>query len=300
MLATRRQVSISMTVRLGLMLVFVSAVTSHSSPIRLPTALIAPEERGEYVARDAHTQEELWRTRWVIERANNGRDMVYRVREDGAGRRGRPEPTRWTVTMEVDLAQGSEAFSAVREIRDVSDRPLETMRRALSYKARTGTVTIVDHTKNAESSESFTVEETSIPVELLPMQLRALSDAPERRMRFHLLTREGKSVPMAARIVGQETISTPAGDFAAYKTELSVTGVRGLLGQLVLPAMYMWHRVDPPHAWLRYRGLDGGIGSREVVMELVRFEMDGKQSALMRALTRRWSRQASRLARRPD
>jgi hypothetical protein len=267
-----------MIVRLGLALVLVSAVTGHSSPIRFPTALIAPQERGEYVARDARTQEELWRTRWVIERANNGRGMIYRVREDGAGRRGRPEPTSWTVTMEVDLAQGGQAFSAVREIRDSSDRPLETMRRALSYKAGTGTVTIVDHATNAERSESFAVEETSIPVELLPVQLRALSDAPDRRMRFQLVTRDGKSVPMAARIVGQETIGTPAGDFAAYKTELAVTGVRGVLGQLVLPAMYMWHRVDPPHAWLRYRGLDGGIGSREVVMELVRFETDSKQA----------------------
>ena len=272
MRAKRQQVPISMIVRLGLALVLVSAVTSHSSPIRLPTALIAPEERGEYVARDARTQEELWRTQWVIERVSNGRGVVYRVREDGAGRRGRPEPTRWTVTMEVDLAQGSEVFSAVREIRDSSDHPLETLRRALSYKTRTGTVTVVDHAKNAERSESFAGEETSIPVELLPMQLRALSDAPERRLRFQLVTREGKSVAMAARIVGQETISTPAGDFAAYKTELSVTGVKGLVGQLVLPAMHMWHRVDPPHAWLRYRGLDGGIGSREVVMELVRFE----------------------------
>ena len=277
MRATQRQAPLSMIVRLGLTLVLVSAVTSHSSPIRLPTALIASEERGEYVARDAHTQEELWRTRWIIERANDGSGVVYRVREDGAGRRGRPEPTRWTVTMEVDLAQGSETFSAVRKIRDLSDRPLETMQRALSFKAGTGTVTIVDHTKNAEHSESFTVEDTSIPVELLPMQLRALSAAPERQMRFHLVTREGKSVPMSARIVGRETISTPAGDFAAYKTELAVTGVRGLLGQLVLPAMYMWHRVDPPHAWLRYRGLDGGIGSREVVMELVRFETDSKR-----------------------
>ena len=278
MRVTQRQLPISTIVRLGLTLVLVSAVTSHSSPIRLPTALIAPEERGEYVARDAHTAEELWRTRWVIERASNGSGLIYRVREDGAGRRGRPEPTRWTVTMDVVLAQGSETFSAVREVRDLSDRPIETMRRALSYKTGRGTVTVVDHMKNVDRSESFTVEETSIPVELLPMQLRALSDAPERRIRFHLVTREGKSVPMAARVVGQETIRTPAGKFAAYKTELTLTGVRGVIGQLVLPAMYMWHRVDPPHAWLRYRGLDGGIGSREVVMELVRFEMDAKQA----------------------
>src|SRR5215470_11020458 len=278
MQATRQGIPIFHAVRLGLMLVLVGAAVGHSAPIRLPTALIAARERGEYVARDARTQEELWRTRWVIERVNADPGSVYHVREDGAGRRGRPEPTRWTVTMDVVLGQGSEAFSAVREIRDVSDRPIETMRRALSFKTGAGTVTIVDHTKNVERSESFTVEETSIPVELLPMQLRALSDAPERRIRFHLVTREGKSVPMAARIVAQETIRTPAGEFAAYKTELTVTGVRGVIGQLVLPAMYMWHRVDPPHAWLRYRGLDGGIGSREVVMELVRFEMDAMQA----------------------
>src|SRR5262245_6337496 len=118
MRANGRQVPLSMSVRLGLMLVLVSAAASHSSPIRLPTALIAPQERGEYVARDARTQEELWRTRGVIDRATNGAGLVYRVREEGAGRRGRPEPTRWTVAMEVDLAPGGEAFSAVREIRD--------------------------------------------------------------------------------------------------------------------------------------------------------------------------------------
>ena len=269
---------ISRTVRLGVMLVLVSAVTGHSALIRIPTALIAPEERGEYVARDARTQEELWRTQWTVERVNAGSWSVFHVREEGAGRRGRPELTRWTVSMEVSLSPGNEAFSAVRELRDASDRPLETQRRTLDYKAETGIVTTVDHGKQAGRSQSFTVDETSIPVELLPMQLRALPDAPERRMRFHLVTQDGKTVPMAARIVGQETVSTPAGDFAAYKTELAVTGVRGVLGQFILPAMYMWHRVDPPHAWLRYRGLDGGIGSPEVVMELVRFDTTAKRA----------------------
>jgi hypothetical protein len=67
---------------------------------------------------------------------------------------------------------------------------------------------------------------------------------------------------MAARIVGQETISTSAGSFAAYKTELAVTGLAGVLGQLVLPAMYMWHHVDPPHAWLLIAASTAGSGQR--------------------------------------
>src|SRR5262249_14791684 len=117
MQAIRRGVSILDALRLGLTLVLVSATAGHSSPIRLPASLSAPQERGEYVARDARTQEELWRTRWVIERANTGSPGVFRVREEGAGRRGRPEPTRWTVSMEVDLSPGNEGFSAVRDLR---------------------------------------------------------------------------------------------------------------------------------------------------------------------------------------
>lgn len=268
---------VPMSLRFAVLLVLVSAVAGHSSPIRLPAALIAPE-RGEYVARDARTQEELWRTRWTVERASPAPDMVFRVREEGTGRRWRPEPTRWTISMNVDLSPGREMFSAIRDLRDASDRPLEIQRRALDFQARTGSMSVVDQDKHAERSETLTVDETSIPIELLPIQLRALPDAPERRMRFHLITRDGKSVPMAARIVGQEMVTTPAGTFAAYKTELAVTGFRGVLGQLVLPAMFIWNRVDPPHAWLKYRGLDGGIGSPEVVMELVRYEPEGQRA----------------------
>src|SRR5262249_971599 len=102
--------------------------------------------------------------------------------------------------------------------------------------------------------------------------LRALSDSADRRVQFHLITRDGKTIPMLARIVGREMVSTPAGTFDSYKTELVVTGVRGVVAQFVLPAMYMWRRVEPPHAWVRYQGLDGGLGSSEAIMELVRFE----------------------------
>jgi hypothetical protein len=263
--------------RLAVILVFVGSslgvTASNPPPLRLlPPALIGPYERGEYIARDARTHEELWRTRWVVERVTaNGRDLVH-VREDGAGRRGRPEPTQWTVSMEVDLTNGNERFSAVREIRDLSERPLETQRRTISYKAGSGSVTTIDHDKHAEQSVTFSVDDQSIPTELLSTQLRALADAPGRHMRFRLITRDGKAVPMAARIVGHETVTTPAGAFDCYKTELTVSGLQGVVGQLVLPAMHMWHSVDPPHVWVKYQGLDGGVGSRRVVMELARFE----------------------------
>jgi hypothetical protein len=269
--------ALTRSVQLGGMLLLLSAGVGTSSPDRwFPITLIAPREQGEYVARDAVTHEELWRSRWLVERVSGGSDSVFRVREDGAGRRGRPEPTRWTASMEIAVADGNEVFSAIKEVRDSSGRLLETQRRTLSYQARSGMVTTIDQDKGTERSVSFAVDEVSIPIELLPMQLRSLPERPGRHMRFHLITRDGKTIPMMARIVGRETVSTPAGEFASYRTELVVTGLRGMVAQFLLPALTMWHRVDPPHAWVRYQGLDGGVGSREVIMELVRFESDAE------------------------
>ena len=91
-------------------------------------------------------------------------------------------------------------------------------------------------------------------------------------MRFRLVTRDGKVIPMSARIVGEERVTTPAGTFRCHKVELSITGMRGAVGQLVLPAMHMWHRAEPPYVWVKYQGPDGGVGSREVTMELVMFD----------------------------
>src|SRR5262249_59398167 len=101
--------------------------------------------------------------------------------------------TRWTVSMDIDLSIGHEMFSAVRETRDVSDHALETQRRTLNYGTGTGLVITVDHDSRKERSVSFPADDTSIPAELLATVLRALPDAPERRMRFHLITRDGTS-----------------------------------------------------------------------------------------------------------
>lgn len=67
-------------------------------------------------------------------------------------------------------------------------------------------------------------------------------------------------------------MSVPAGRFECYKIQLSVGGFLGWIADLVLPGMYMWHAVAPPHMWVKSQGPAGGPGSPEVVMELVRFE----------------------------
>jgi hypothetical protein len=95
---------------------------------------------------------------------------------------------------------------------------------------------------------------------------------PGGEVAFDLVTRDGRVMPMTARIVGREAVTTPAGTFDCHKIELSPTGLVGQAAKLLLPRTYVWHSATPPHVWVKYRGLDGGPGAPEVVMELTHFD----------------------------
>jgi hypothetical protein len=90
-------------------------------------------------------------------------------------------------------------------------------------------------------------------------------------MRFDLVTRDGKVFGMLARIIGRERVDVPAGSFECYRVELAPTGLIGVLADLAMPKTYMWHAVAAPHIWVKFQGVEGGPGGREIIRELVQF-----------------------------
>lgn len=263
------------TLCLVLIGLFMAGPAEASDPIpvsALPLPPLFSVERGEYVGRDARTGLELWRVQWTLEKeAHDGRTIV-RVKEDGAGQRWGSAPTIWTLRTELSLSRRDGRLVSTEDVRNLSGRLLETRRREFDYGAGSGQVITTDLRTRRTASRRFPLGADSLGVEMLPIQLRVLPATDSAGMRFHLVTREGKVVAMATQIVGRERVSVPAGTFESYKIELEITGILGWAANLVLPKMYLWHAVAPPHVWIKYQGPDGGPGSREVVRELVSFE----------------------------
>jgi hypothetical protein len=77
---------------------------------------------------------------------------------------------------------------------------------------------------------------------------------------------------MEARIVGRDVVQVPAGTFECYRIDLVPSGALGALADLLLPKMSMWHTIEAPHFWVKYRGPERGIGSRTILRELTRFD----------------------------
>ncbi len=239
---------------------------------RFQVPALAPVERGEYRARDARTGEELWRQRWDMEaHTTDGRTEII-VIEEGRGRRMNQEPRAWTVRFEMVISSLQHWLRARREVRDTAGSLQAVEERQMDFIGGKGRIAILDPRTGKSEERHFPVTESTVDNELIAAELRLLPNAPEQRMRFDLLTAEGKIVAMEARVIGRERVQVPVGSFDCYKFELSPTGLLGVMSNLMVGRFFLWHTVAAPHVWVKFQGPEGGVGSGEIVRELTRFE----------------------------
>jgi DNA-binding protein YbaB len=224
------------------------------------------------VARDAASGEDLWHTRWDVQQTNT--DAITRIHadEEGQGYLEGPGRASWRVRIDATFSKTDRRLASRREIQDESGQLLRAEERQFDYGAGTGRIAVTDGATGRTAVRQVSVEPTSIAAEMLATQLRLLPDTKGRRMRFPLITRDGKILTVEASILGQEMVTVPAGRFECYKIEIDPAGFQGLLADLFLPRIFMWHTVAAPHFWVRYQGPDEGRLSREIVRELTHFE----------------------------
>jgi hypothetical protein len=251
----------------------IASLGAAAEPIPLPP--LAPTEHGTYQARDLLTGGLLWHEDWVLTQAiQDGRSIVH-LEEKGQGIRDSQVPTSWTLTMTVDLWGPAPRMFSTRQVRDEAGRPQQVEEREFDYGRGSGRVQTTDLQTGETNSRTVRVTPQSISPELLPAILRLLPDTENQQMQFDFITRGGIVLRIRAKIVGRERVEVPAGTYECFKVDLEPTGIYGILASLLLPRLLMWHTVAAPHFWVKYQGPEGGVGSREIVRELTRFEMAG-------------------------
>jgi hypothetical protein len=239
---------------------------------RMPMPPLAPVERGEYRARDVRTGAELWRTRWVLrEDRGAGRPILHLV-EEGERLGESIVPATWSVRMLLDLWGAAPRMSSVREGRDTGGALQQSERREFDYGAGSGTITTTDQATGQSERHVVPLTPHAVTGELLPAALRLLPGAADRQMRLELVTRGGYVLKLRAKVTGREWVEVPAGRFDCLKIALDLQGFVGFMAGMILPDLLMWHTAEPPHFWVKYQGPEGGLGSREIVRELVAFE----------------------------
>jgi len=85
-------------------------------------------------------------------------------------------------------------------------------------------------------------------------------------MSFHLMTNEPTRYKMTLKYLGAETIN----NIPCHKLQLVPDlGALNVVGAFV-PKTYFWLEAAPPHDFVRYEGLESGLGTPYIVMEKIK------------------------------
>jgi len=83
---------------------------------------------------------------------------------------------------------------------------------------------------------------------------------------FHLVTLEPDLYSFAAKIMGTEELTVNGVKKNCYKIKLTVN--LGILGAFA-PTTYFWMEVNPPHAFVRYQGLESGLNTPHIIIDKI-------------------------------
>jgi hypothetical protein len=106
----------------------------------------------------------------------------------------------------------------------------------------------------------------------LGILMRSFIASGLKKYSFHLLTNEPAKYKMDLKLLCIENITVPAGTFECYKIQMSPDLGLLKIATVFIPPTYFWYTTNSPHFFIRYEGLESGLGTPYVVMELLNRE----------------------------
>jgi hypothetical protein len=225
----------------------------------------AMSEQGAAIAttKDGKTR---WRNRWSMERTTLDGQPVLRFTERGDGIRSPfSQPVSWTI---VSIWANDGALRPLRSETRYTDSSGRDLRREIRSFDWTRNQLRFEQTDAAgnRKEEVREVPASAMLADGIAGVLRGLDFNQAKPFRAHLMASDLKAYEVSFEVRGRERIQTPQGSIEAYKVEVVPhLGVLDLV-RFLYPKTYFWFRVEPPHTWIRYEGLEDGPGSVEIIL----------------------------------
>ncbi len=118
--------------------------------------------------------------------------------------------------------------------------------------------------------ESFEFKEDIVDKENLGICLGNYPFEEKRDFVFHLLTHEPTLYKITLKYRGQETVTVEDKEYECHKIEMIPDlGLLNIFGAFV-PKTYFWYETKAPHEFVKYEGLESGLGTPYVIMDEIR------------------------------
>ena len=125
-----------------------------------------------------------------------------------------------------------------------------------------------DKVNNKIEKQIFKFENDVVDKYILGLAIQGYDFQRKQDFAFHYLSDEPKIYSNTLIYRDQEKVTVPAGEFDCHKVELTVNlGALGFVGAF-LPKIYFWYSDSKPAEWIKYEGLESGLGTPYVLMQL--------------------------------
>jgi hypothetical protein len=187
---------------------------------------------------------------------------LLRITERYNGIQNGKEKGRWTVNSYYEQNGGSIIpLNSMRTFFDSEGATSETLEKI--YSKKDGKVYCL---KNGDK-KTFDFEDDLVDKELLGTCLMNYPYDRKDDLEFHMMTNEPSHYKMTMINRGKESLTVNGATVECYKLQMVPDlGMLALLGAFV-PKTYFWYKVQAPHEFVRYEGLESGLNTPYIVLK---------------------------------
>lgn len=214
-------------------------------------------------ARDKSSGKPLWQSEILTQKIEHaGKTFLY-IKEEGSGIYGKDKKFKSWVSEAYYHFEKTRAIPYQTNLvfRDKSGKVIQRINKFYDPDEKKAVCRVNGKEKRFEFKEDL------IDKELLGTALQNYPFEEKRDVIFHLLTNEPTVYKITVKYRGMETLKIGGRVFECHK--LQMIPDLGLLNifRAFVPKTYFWYKTSPPHDFVRYEGLESGLGTPYLVLE---------------------------------
>lgn len=226
---------------------------------------------GSYHCRKKNSEAERWRVDWSMEKVQKDGKIILETKEHGYGVYGkRKEKIKWSTEIFLEYTDSLQTINFRKETENIEGETIEIISKKFDVVQGTVEFERKDLISGKVYSNSFEPGSTVIGSENIAFVLTGANLAKGYKTKFSLCTNEPKLYKVTAKCLRKEKIVVAGKEIECYKVEI-IFQIPSFLKALI-PRTYFWYTADESHRWVRYEGLESGLGTPEVVLEVLDFQ----------------------------
>jgi len=246
-------------------------------PKKFSKALMYEYEKGQYSVIVKKTSALRAVNSFSIKRIYEDGEIFYKFTQKGSGDYDKYEDVFWEVEAKIKEKKGFlYPIYTIHTIRDKKNNDIIVKyEKHYNYKKKRVYYLATNNEGKVLKKRVFPIKGKTVDDFTMVYFLRSfISHLDEEGYRsFYLLTSEPRLYKIDIKVIGKENVKLPIGKREAIKIRIIPNlGLLTGIAKALVPPTYLWFEKKTPHIWLKYEGLESGLGSAHVILYLTKFD----------------------------